>query len=67
MTQNTHRILTMLAAFVAGAGGVIVVTDPATLGVSPGTWEIIGGWSAFLGGLSSMFVTSLRQFGTPPQ
>lgn len=65
MTAKVHRILTVTAATIAGIGGLVVVTDPASLGVSAGTWEIVGGWCAFIGGIASLVVTSVRQLAEP--
>ena len=67
MNQRTHRLLAVVTAGVAGLGGLISVTDPASLGIYADVWEKVGNWMSFLGGFVAVGVTLVRQFyGTAP-
>jgi hypothetical protein len=67
MDQRTHRILAAVTAGIAGLGGLLALTDPASLGVSADTWNIVGNWLSFVGGIAAVAVTGIRQvYGTAP-
>ena len=60
MTGKLHRALVVAASVITMAGGLIIITDPATLGISAESWKIVGGWFAFGGGIASGVVTVIR-------
>ena len=65
MTGKWHRAITLVAGVVGLVGGIVVITDPSTLGVSPETWKYVGGWLAFGGSLTSGFATLIRANALP--
>ena len=60
MTGTLHRAITQLAAVVVMVSGLLVVTDPSTLGVSADTWNLIGGWTAMGAAVLTGVVTVIR-------
>ena len=60
MTGKWHRFLVVAAGIISTVGGLIIITDPASLGISAENWKIIGGWFAFGGGIASGIVTVIR-------
>lgn len=60
MTGKLHQTLVMVAGIVAMIAGIVVVTDPSTLGVSADTWKLISGWFAFGSGVLAAVTTVLR-------
>lgn len=65
MTARIHRILAATSVAIAGLGGLIGITDPAGLGVSAETWNIVGNWMSLLGGVVGVGVTVVRQLQEP--
>jgi hypothetical protein len=49
-----------LAAIVVMVSGIVVITDPSTLGVSAETWNLIGGWTAIGAAVLTGAATILR-------
>ena len=60
MTGTWHRALVVAASIIGTVGGLVVITDPASLGISADNWKIIGGWLAFGGSIASGIVTVIR-------
>lgn len=60
MTARTHRVLAMLAVGLAGLGGLVALTDPTGLGVSPTTWGLVGNWLSLIAGIVGVGITMVR-------
>ena len=49
-----------LASLAAMITGIVIITDPSTLGVSADTWKIASGWLALASGILSGIATAFR-------
>ena len=65
MSGKWHRALMMVGSAIGMIGGIVVITDPSTLGVSAENWKIIGGWLSFLGGIAGGVITLIRANAVP--
>lgn len=60
MTGTLHRTITILAAIAVMFAGIVIITDPSSLGVSAGTWKLVSGWIALGSGVLSGLATVIR-------
>lgn len=65
MSGKWHRALVLIGGAIGTIGGIVVITDPTTLGVSAENWKIIGGWLSFLGGIATGIITLVRANAIP--
>ena len=60
MTGKLHRAIALLAAVMVMLAGIVIITDPLTLGISANVWKLVAGWTALSAGVLSGFATVLR-------
>jgi len=61
MTGRAAAFLVTISSVAVGISGILIVTEPSSLGVSGDTLSVVAGWLALAGSVVNIVVVALRR------
>ena len=65
MTGRAAGFLVTVSSVAVGISGILIVTEPSSLGVSGDTLKLVAGWLALAGSITNIMVVALRRNYVP--